>query len=223
MDQVRIMHFSDALCVWAYVAEVRCDELLSRFPGQVSLDCHYLQVFGDVRTKIIDGWKDRGGVEGYAAHVRSVAEGFPHVEVHPEVWLRNTPTSSLPAHLLLCGVRALEQTGQVAPGLARQAAWAVREAFFRDGEDISRFAVLIETAERSGVPAAKIEPLLADGRAHAALSTDLDSMRSLDIRASPTLLFNEARQRLTGNVGYRIIEANVRELLENPKGESSWC
>jgi len=31
-------------------------------------------------------------------------------------------------------------------------------------------------------------------------------------------------QLLYGNVGYRLIEANVRELLHNPEaGEASWC
>lgn len=32
---------------------------------------------------------------------------------------------------------------------------------------------------------------------------------------SSTLIFNEGRQRLNGNVGYRVIEANIRELLHN--------
>ena len=40
---------------------------------------------------------------------------------------------------------------------------------------------------------------------------------------SPTLSLNEDRQRLAGNVGYRVIEANVRELLEGPAPEGSWC
>ena len=30
-------------------------------------------------------------------------------------------------------------------------------------------------------------------------------------------------QMLTGNVGYRVLEANVRELLHNPGGQQSWC
>ena len=49
--------------------------------------------------------------------------------------------------------------------------------------------------------------------------------RALDshVRASPTLIFNEDRQRLTGNVRYRIIEANVRELLERPETQQTWC
>ena len=52
---------------------------------------------------------------------------------------------------------------------------------------------------------------------------DLDLARAQAIQASPTLLFNEGRQRLTGNVGYRIIEANIRELLERAPDQLSWC
>ena len=35
---------------------------------------------------------------------------------------------------------------------------------------------------------------------------------------------NEGRQRLFGNVGYRVLEANVNELLRNDAaGVASWC
>ncbi|MBE9179781.1 hypothetical protein IQ268_14520 [Oculatella sp. LEGE 06141] len=34
---------------------------------------------------------------------------------------------------------------------------------------------------------------------------------------------NEGWQRLNGNVGDRVIEANIRELLHNPPGKQSWC
>ena len=40
---------------------------------------------------------------------------------------------------------------------------------------------------------------------------------------SPSLLLNDGRQRLNGNVGYRVIAANVREILERPPGQLSWC
>ena len=41
---------------------------------------------------------------------------------------------------------------------------------------------------------------------------------------SPTLVFNEGRQRLYGNLGYRIIDVNIRELLRDTQsGEASWC
>ena len=40
---------------------------------------------------------------------------------------------------------------------------------------------------------------------------------------SPSLVMNEGRQHLNGNVGYRVIEANVHELLRKPVDEMSWC
>ena len=223
MDTVQITHFSDALCVWAYVSQVRCDELLTEFEERASIEYRYFQVFGNVAGKMDKAWAKRGGIAGYAEHVQGVTAGFPHVKLHADVWVRNTPTSSMPAHLLLCGVRELERLGEVDAGVASATAWAVREAFFARCEDISARGVLLESAQRAGVEPSKLEPLLEDGRAHAALSVDLESAREFDIRASPTLTFNEGRQRLAGNVGYRILEANVRELLEHPDGESSWC
>jgi predicted DsbA family dithiol-disulfide isomerase len=73
------------------------------------------------------------------------------------------------------------------------------------------------------VPLRRVEALVESGAAHAALAADLELARDNQVRASPTLLFNEGRQRLTGNVGYRVIEANVRELLQSPAGGQSWC
>jgi len=35
---------------------------------------------------------------------------------------------------------------------------------------------------------------------------------------------NDGRQKIYGNVGYKVMEANVAELLSNPKsGDASWC
>jgi hypothetical protein len=38
------------------------------------------------------------------------------------------------------------------------------------------------------------------------------------------MILNQGRQKLFGNVGYRIIEANIQELLReaNPD-QASWC
>ncbi len=51
----------------------------------------------------------------------------------------------------------------------------------------------------------------------------MELVKEHNVTVSPTLIFNEGRQRLNGNVGYRVIEANIRELLHNPAGEHSWC
>ena len=49
------------------------------------------------------------------------------------------------------------------------------------------------------------------------------SPSSSGVWSSPTMTFNEGRQTLAGNVGYRVVEANVRELIRNPHDQASWC
>lgn len=80
-----------------------------------------------------------------------------------------------------------------------------------------------EIAENLGLPIAAIQAQIDSGEAYAQLSKDFDLVKEYSVTVSPTLIFNEGRQRLNGNVGYRVIEANIRELLHNPPGEASWC
>jgi predicted DsbA family dithiol-disulfide isomerase len=223
MQPIRITHFSDTLCVWAYVSQIRVDELEKTFPGRVELDYRYFHVFGNVARKMESAWQDRGGLSAYSEHVRGVAAKFGHVTVNEGAWVRDTPQSSMPSHLLLCAVRVLQARGALAPSTLERTAWALRCAFFQRCQDISRRDVLLGIAEQSDLPIGAIERTLDSGVAHAALAEDLDLARQHTIQASPTMLFNEGRQRLTGNVGYRILEANIRELLDSPPGQQSWC
>ena len=39
----KISYFTDVLCVWAYVSQVRIDELKANFEDAVELDCRYFQ------------------------------------------------------------------------------------------------------------------------------------------------------------------------------------
>ena len=224
-DVIDIEHYSDILCIWAFIAQRRVEQLQRDFPDSVRVDHRFLQVFGDVRGKLETQWSDRGGLAGYAAHVQEVAGGFDHVRIHPDAWLANAPTSSLPAHLLLCAVKTLreQEPGHCDAEVLPRLMTAMRQAFFLELEDISDHATLLGIAERSGVNLASLERSLRSGSAHARLAADLASANQAMVRASPTLRFNEGRQLLTGNVGYRVIEANVRELLRNPRDQQSWC
>ena len=223
VELVKITYFTDSLCVWAYVSQVRMDELKANFKDAVEFDSRYFHVFGDVVNKIEATWRERGGFAAYRRHAREIVEKFGHVELHENTWNIDIPNSSMPAHLFLCAIRCAESSGGFAPGAGNRAAWAVRDAFFRHGRNVSQASVLLEIAESIGLPVAEIEDAMATGAAHAALASDLEIARAQSITASPTLLFNEGRQRLTGNVGYRIIEANIRELLERAPGQLSWC
>lgn len=224
MQPIAIQHFSDVLCVWAYVSQIRIDELKQQFGDRIELQYHYVPVFGHAHQKLQAQWSQRGGVEAYGRHVKEVVAKFEHCAVHPQVWVGTTPRSSMPAHLFLCALRLLEDQTPDAQGNTpyERAAWEVRRAFFVESTDVSQQQTLLAIAQRLGLPVAEIEAILDSGAAHALVSEDIALARDQSVRASPTLLFNEGRQMLTGNVGYRVIEANVRELLRAPAG-SSWC
>lgn len=223
MESVRIIHFSDTLCTWAYVSEIRLDELLIQFPGQIEIETRFVNVFGNVAGKIESQWRDKGGIQGFAEHVKQVVKKFDHLSIDADVWTGHTPHSSIPSHIVLCAVRRLEEQCTIQKGATRLAAKAVRKAFFEDGVDISLYATLMELAGSVELPVDRIERLVRSGEAHAALAEDIELARDQSVRASPSLIFNDGRQKLIGNVGYGIIEANVRELLRGPTGEHSWC
>ena len=219
MRTVHVTHFSDILCVWAYVSQVRIDELVATFGAEVVIDTRYVDVFGDARGKLEAGWKQRGGLSGYADHVQQVADRFDHAPVNQEVWRRVAPHSSMPAHLILGAARA---TG-IADAQVRDLAWRIRVAFFQDARDVSVQPELLALCRDADVDVSAIEGALASGTAHAQLASDLTVAKEAQIRVSPSFIFNERRQVLNGNVGYRVIEANVRELLREPAEEQSWC
>jgi predicted DsbA family dithiol-disulfide isomerase len=225
MTPISIRHFSDVLCVWAYIAQIRVAELRANFPGEVALDYRYFSVFGDVKTKMATQWSERGGLAGYARHVQEVAAQFDHVRLHPDAWTKNTPTSSLPAHLFLCATRLLDaqdSSGGRSDSLLRLDS-AIRTAFFAENIDISRNDELFAIVENTLRSADQVNRLLESGEAHAALTQDLKEAADIGVRSSPTLTFNEGRQTLAGNVGYRVLEANIRELLHTPADQLSWC
>ena len=96
-------------------------------------------------------------------------------------------------------------------------------AFFQDGMDVSQQSQLFGVAERAGVDLAGLERVMESGAAHAQLAADIGAAAKIPVRASPTLMLNENRQLLAGNVGYRVLEASVRELLRSPDDQRSWC
>jgi predicted DsbA family dithiol-disulfide isomerase len=227
MEAIRVIQFSDVLCIWAYVSQAHVDELNRAFADEVMIDVRFCSVFGDARTKLAQRWKDRGGFSGYGAHVRDVADGFEHVVVHADVWRKMQPASSLSCHLFLCAVRRLGKDGKLGAEGAEAfagACWELRRAFFRDLRDVSQRQVQLEVAEHLGLPVDALVACMDDGSAHAELAADHDLAREHAVTVSPTLILNEGRQRLNGNVSYRVIDANVRELmLQKQEEQASSC
>lgn len=224
--RVHVEHFSDLLCVWAYVGQVRLDELRRRFGDRIAVRSRFCSVFADVAAKLAKGWRERGGLAGYRAHVEGVVRGFDHVELHPDTWVGTVPSGSAPPQALVKAAElAADPADRDALGRtpAERLAWRLRLAFFRDGRDISRLDEQLALAGELGLSVAALRSHLEDGRAWAALLADYAEAAAGQVRGSPTYLLNERRQVLYGNVGYRIVEANVLELLEEPGDRASWC
>lgn len=225
MEPIRISYFSDVLCVWAYIAQIRLDELKATFPDQISIEYHFVSIFGNAREKLAARWRDRGGLQGYSDHVQSIAQKFNHITVHPDIWTGVVPASSMSCHLFLHAIQILSTKG-IIPASEKsfeQAIWAFREAFFTKRANIADRQVQVQIAKDLGLPTEAIQEQIDSGEAYAQLSKDFELVKEHTVTVSPTLLFNEGRQRLNGNVGYRVIEANIRELLHNPPDEQSWC
>ncbi len=108
MSVVEITYFSDVLCVWAYVSQARLDAVKDKFGDAVRIEHRFCSVFGDTARKFPSTWKDKGGYEGFNLHLRQVAERFPHIEVHPEIWLKTRPLTSASTHLFMKGISAVE-------------------------------------------------------------------------------------------------------------------
>jgi len=230
--RVEIGYYSDVLCIWAYVAQIKLDQIRQHFGAQALIQCHYLTIFGDTETKIVSGWQARGGFDAYNRHVRSIAETYDYVAVHPRIWLDCRPPSSLGCHLFLKAVELLQATGVIPAESQAQwrhrttveeAAWRLRLAFFRDCENVAEFDLQLAIAAQLGIPAPELRQEIESGRAYSALSADLELKDKMRIEGSPTLVLNQGRQKLYGNLGYNVIEANIHELLEQPGDRASWC
>lgn len=227
-----IDHFSDVLCVWAYAAQIRLDELRREFGQHIQINYHFIQIFGVVEKRIGEGWQDKGSYAGFGEHVLEVCQQFPHVEISANVWHGEVPKSSANAHLFLKAVQLLEQSGEISAepqpdlnghSLFEATAWQLRRAFFRDNKNIARLECQLELANEMGLPTDKIVDALHDGAAMAGLCRDTDLCKEYGVGGSPSYVLNEGRQKLYGNVGYKVIAANVQEMINQPQQQASWC
>jgi predicted DsbA family dithiol-disulfide isomerase len=217
-EPITLTCYSDILCIWFHVSEIRLDEVKLQFGDQVRIDYRFCSIFGDTSHKIGIGWGDRGGYEGFAHHVQTVAENFEHITLHPDLWHTLRPVSSTPAHLILKAVQ------RAVPDRFELAFRTLRRAFFEQGQDISQWPVLQGILQTLDIPLDTVQAVIDNGLAYADLEADQRERTNLMVQGSPTFILNNGRQKLFGNVGYRVIEANIKELLRAPDiGFASWC
>jgi len=229
---ITIDYFTDVLCIWAYGGQIRLDALQEEFAGQVVVRQRFMPLFADTRTRVGEGWKDRGGFAGFGAHMQEVCSQWEHTHLHPGVWTDCRPTSCTTSHVFLKAAAlclGLEQ-GDVEPkpdarDLFEQLVKQTRTVFFEQAKDVSSLPVLLRLLQATRLSVDSVKAKIDNGQAYAALHRDEQLAKSHGVLGSPTFVFNEGRQLLYGNLGYRIIASNVRELMSsgNTQGEPSWC
>jgi predicted DsbA family dithiol-disulfide isomerase len=229
---IHIAYFSDVLCVWAYTAQIRLDELKRQYGSRIRLSYHFIPVFGCTEHRIGEGWSDKGGFAGFGEHTRTVCGEFPHVQVHEQVWVRAAPKTSAACHHFVKAVQSLERQGLISEApredcdgrsLLEELVWRIRLAFFRDAVNVGELDTLLVIAEGLGLPVERIRSQLENGEAMALLCRDVELRDEFKVEGSPTYVLNEGRQKLYGNVGYKVIAANVEEILNRPEDQASWC
>lgn len=216
--KINVDYYSDVLCVWAWIAQRRIDELNETLGDKVNFHFHYVDVFGDTAGKMQKQWADKGGYLGFSQHVIDSAAAFDDAPVTPEIWKTVRPKTSSSAHHFL---KAVEITLGDKAGEAM--AKAVRKAFFVDAKDISDREVLMSLLQAQGWDSAAVEVSLNDGTAMAALMQSYQQASQNNIKGSPTFVMDNGRLTLYGNVGYRSLYANIIELLKHSPAEASWC
>lgn len=213
-----IDYFSDVLCIWAWIAQRRVEEMREEWGAQVVLRRHYINLFGDTQSRMDKQWATRGGYDGFGQHVLDAAAPYDSAPVNPDIWKSVRPKTSLNAHLAL-------KACDIAYGAERAADMALllQKSFFVDNVDIGLIENVLKLAEQSGLDKVILKELINEGRAGAKLMADYQRASELNIKGSPSWIMNDGRQELFGNVGYRILRANIKEVLSKPGHEASWC
>ena len=224
---LEIDYYSDVLCIWAYSAKIKIDEIKKQFGDQVKINYRYTPLFVDMHAMLEKNWAEKGGLPAYNQMMHKLGGMFPYVEIHPDIGLKNLPYSSACCHHFIKAVDILEQRGEIQSQdkdntLLEQIDWRIRLGYFRDAEDVSQLSIMLSYAEQLDIPRDKLETVLNSGEAMAALASCTTDDKQKTIDGSPSFVLNEGRQKLYGNIGYHIIEANIKALLEKPDNKPSW-
>jgi predicted DsbA family dithiol-disulfide isomerase len=211
-------YYSDVLCIWAWIAQRRIDELNKQLGDKVELKYHYLDVFGDAVNKIPTQWRERGGYEGFSEHVVESASIYENAPTNKDIWSKVRPTSSANPHLILKAIE-LTYSSQHSIDLALK----FRHAFFVEAKDISNLEILFAIIEAAGLNRGQVNTAIVDGSAMASLMRNYQQAKALGLKGSPSYIIDNGRQTLYGNVGYRVLLANIEEQLNKPENEASWC
>jgi len=179
--------FTDYICPFCYVGDVRLDRLRSDY--DLKINWCFLEIHPDtpVAGMAIEGlgYPDTRWQQMMDNLSRLAQE--EGISFQPHTFTSNSHKS------LLLAEAAKEAGADVFYTLHRR----LFEAFFTAGQNIGDESVLTELARESGLPDEVLERAWTDKRYEERLQQYLAAARELDVRATPTIFFGE-KQRIDG-------------------------
>lgn len=220
---VEFSYWSDPLCIWAFVAQRRLEQVLESHAGRLVVRYHTVPVFGSVPWRFAAGPWAVLGVEGRVEATRRIAQEHGIEGVSGEAWRSAQPASSWSPGAAVRACFAAEQEGEAPAGAGAAYELRMRQRFFLDDVNVALRGAQLALAEEVGVPPSSLERRLDDGSALAALWEDYQEKERLRVQGSPTYVFDGGRAQLYGDFPYSILEATVEALLGGRAPGASAC
>jgi len=183
--------FTDYICPFCYVGDVRLDRLREHF--DLKINWCFLEIHPETPAEGMDtsalGYSDPLWQE-MMDNLSTMAEE-EGIRFRPHTFTTNSHKSLLLA----------EATREAGSDIFYRLHRRLFEAFFTEGLNIGDEAVLRDIAQQAGVPDEVISSAWSDARFEQRLKDYLGAARELEVTATPTVFFSQ-KNRLDGALPY---------------------
>ncbi|WP_028025379.1 DsbA family oxidoreductase [Enterovibrio calviensis] len=206
---VTINFYSDLLCFWGWVGQQHNDKLMPLCNANVEWKHHCLALYGNVPERMHAlGAGDKGYMK-YAEITERLMGRFDGLDVHPDLWRKVRPTSSLMPHQAIKAVRYVAGEKE-----AHDVERALREALFCDARDISHFGVIKDVLVDLHLAVPDVIECLQSGHALAKVYGDIKRAEADKVPGSPAWIFDEGRYRFFGQVDVESLAFAINRVAE---------
>lgn len=192
----RLLYVMDPMCSWCWGFASVAQALVQQ--AQASGVTLHL-VMGGLRTgngAALDPATRRYILEHWHAVATSTGQTFRFDDALPDGFVYDTEPAC----------RAVVAARQLEPEFAWKLVGLIQQAFYAEGRDVTRAAVLTELAEQAGLPRIEFAAAFDSAEIQAATQADFAWVQDLGIAGFPTLLAERNGQLALLTNGYQPLE-----------------
>ncbi|NBA97254.1 DsbA family protein [Pseudomonas sp. R5(2019)] len=191
----RLLYVMDPMCSWCWGFAPVAQALIEQ-AREAGVAVHL--VMGGLRTgsSALDASTRRYILEHWQAVTEATGQPFTFEGALPEGFVYNTE----PACRAVVVARSLD------PACAWPLVQLIQRAFYVEGRDVGRAAVLVELAEQAGLPRAEFAAAFDSAEQQLATASDFSWVQDLGIAGFPTLLAERNGQLALLTNGYQPLD-----------------